>query len=112
MLLLATAKPAGLDRADVVLPICNTVEEEGSLTNLRGRVQRFLQAKAAPGLSRPSWYVLADLCNALGEPASYYVASDVFTALAAAHPDFAGQSYASLGLRGLPVVSVQTGVGA
>jgi len=112
VLLLATAQPAGLERADVVLPICNTVEEEGSLTNLRGRVQRFLQAKAAPGLARPSWYVLADLCNALGEPANYYVASDVFAALATSHPDFAGQSYATLGLRGLPVVSVQAGVGA
>ena len=36
-------------------------EEEGTFTNLRGRVQRFLQAKAAPGLARPSWFVLADL---------------------------------------------------
>ena len=36
-----------------------------------GRVQRFLQAKAAPGFARPSWFVLADLLAALGETADY-----------------------------------------
>jgi len=35
----------------------NMVEEEGTFTNLRGRVQRFLQARAAPGMARPSWWV-------------------------------------------------------
>ena len=44
--------------AAVVLPIANFAEEEGTFTNLRGRVQRFLQAKAAPGFARPSWFVL------------------------------------------------------
>ncbi len=51
---IGTALPASLEaRAAVVLPITNVVEEEGTLTNLRGRVQRFLQAKAAPGVARP-----------------------------------------------------------
>ena len=49
-------------------------------------MQRFLQAKAAPGLARPSWYVLGDLLGALGEQASYFLPSDVFAALAAAQP--------------------------
>ncbi len=99
-----TAMPANLPKADIVLPIANVVEEEGTLTNLRGRVQRFLQAKAAPGMARPSWYALADLLNAMGEPANYFVAADVFQALAAAEPAFAGLSYDAIGLRGLPVV--------
>ena len=42
-------------------------EEEGTFTNLRGRVQRFLQAKAAPGLARPSFFVIGDLLAAMGE---------------------------------------------
>ncbi|CAG0961136.1 partial NADH-quinone oxidoreductase subunit G, partial [Gammaproteobacteria bacterium] len=64
VVLVSTVMPAGLPRADVVLPICNYLEEEGTLTNLRGHVQRFLQARAAPGMARPSWFVLADLANA------------------------------------------------
>jgi NADH-quinone oxidoreductase subunit G len=101
---IGTALPANLPKADIILPIANVVEEEGTLTNLRGRVQRFLQAKAAPGMARPSWYVLADLLVAMGESAGYFVAADVFTALSAAEPAFAGLSYDTLGLRGLPVV--------
>ena len=60
------AAGVGAHSAAVVLPIANFAEEEGTFTNLRGRVQRFLQAKAAPGFARPSWYVLADLLGALG----------------------------------------------
>ena len=61
-----TAPSACMERAAVILPMANTLEEEGTFTNLRGRVQRFLQAKAAPGVARPSWYVLADLVTAVG----------------------------------------------
>ena len=63
-------------------------------------VQRFLQAKAAPGLARPSWYVVADLSALLGERSDHYAAADVFAALASSRSDFAGMSYESLGLRG------------
>ncbi len=61
-----TLPPWARHVAAVVLPIANIAEEEGTFTNLRGRVQRFMQAKAAPGFARPSWYVLADLLAALG----------------------------------------------
>jgi NADH-quinone oxidoreductase subunit G len=104
VVVLSTAMPAHLPKADIVLPIANTVEEEGTLTNLRGRVQRFLQAKAAPGLARPSWFVVADLLAALGEKADFFQAHEVFAALAANSPAFAGLTYDTLGLRGLPVV--------
>ena len=97
VIVIGTTLPAGLPNAAAVLPIANMAEEEGTFTNLRGRVQRFLQAKAAPGQSRPSWSVLADLLGALGEPADYYTASAVFGALAASHSDFSGLSYDSLG---------------
>ena len=58
------------------------------------RGQRFLQAKAAPGLARPSWFVLADLLASLGEATSYFVPSDVFAALAAlGHSSGSGLAY-------------------
>jgi NADH-quinone oxidoreductase subunit G len=86
--------------ASVVLPISNCVEEEGTFTNLRGRVQRFLQAKAAPGLARPSYFVLGDLLAAMGEGQGYWTASAVFDALVASVPGFAGMSYDTLALKG------------
>lgn len=104
VLVLSTVMPYGLPKADVVLPVTTVVEEEGSLTNLRGRVQRYLQAKAAPGLARPAWFVLADLLGALGDGANYSTPAQVFDALASSNAGFAGLSYDRLGLRGLPVM--------
>jgi NADH-quinone oxidoreductase subunit G len=98
---IGTSLPAILQaRVDVVLPATNIVEEEGTLTNLRGRVQRFMQVKAAPGVARPTWYVLADLLAAAGSSASFYLPSDVFAALAETHAAFAGLNYDTLGLQG------------
>jgi len=90
--------------AAVVLPMTNTLEEEGTFTNLRGRVQRFLQARTAPGVARPTWYLLADLLTAVGGAGQFFVPNEVFAALAGTHPKFAGLDYESLGLRGLPIV--------
>jgi NADH-quinone oxidoreductase subunit G len=96
-----TSLPAILQaRVDVVLPSTSIVEEEGTLTNLRGRVQRFMQVKAAPGVARPTWYVLADLLAAAGPSASFYLPSDVFAALTETHAAFAGLTYDALGLQG------------
>ncbi|HEX9564680.1 MAG TPA: molybdopterin-dependent oxidoreductase [Gemmatimonadaceae bacterium] len=110
VILISTFMPAALTRADVVLPICNVAEEDGTFTNLRGRVQRFLQARAAPGLARPSWYVLADLAEALGDGLNVMSAGQVFNHLSASHAGFAGMSHESLGLRGQVVAGAAAGV--
>jgi NADH-quinone oxidoreductase subunit G len=110
VVLVATTMPAALPRADVILPICNVAEEEGTFTNLRGRVQRFLQARAAPGLARPSWYVLADLATALGERIPVQTAGQLFGELAASHAEFAEMSHDVLGLRGRLVAGASEGV--
>ena len=94
-------------RTVAVLPVANMAEEDGTFTNIRGRVQRFLQAKAAPGFARPTWWVLADLLTAVGEPAQYFLASDVFTAMAKDAAPFAGMSYDALGLRGTSVAGAE-----
>ena len=104
-----TTVPAEIESLAVVLPIANFSEEEGTFTNLRGRVQRFTQAKAPPGLARPSWLVLGDLLGALGAQTSFFLPSDVFSNLAASKPEFAGLSYERLGMRGLPVVGSMAG---
>jgi NADH-quinone oxidoreductase subunit G len=107
-----TLPPWAAGRAAVVLPIANMAEEEGTFTNLRGRVQRFLQAKAAPGYARPTWWVLADLLTAAGEPAQYFLAGDVFAAAAKDVGALAGMSYDALGLKGREIAGAPAGAGA
>ena len=87
-------------RAEFVLPVTNVLEEEGTLTNLRGRVQRFMQVKAAPGMARPTWYVLADLLSACGGAGNFAWPGAVFDTLALTHAAFGGLGYESLGLLG------------
>ncbi|MCX5763045.1 MAG: 2Fe-2S iron-sulfur cluster-binding protein [Gemmatimonadetes bacterium] len=107
VVVLGTAVPHAIAGAVAVLPITNYVEEEGTFTNLRGRVQRYLQAKATAGAARPAWYILSDLLTTLGEKNAYFTASATFDALAKAEPAFAGMSYDTLGLRGTTVHGAQ-----
>jgi predicted molibdopterin-dependent oxidoreductase YjgC len=88
------------DLVQVVLPLTNVMEEEGTFTNHRGLVQRFLQAKTAPGVARPSWFVLSELLHTMGEEARFYLPSDVFRAITATFEPFAHLTYDQLGLRG------------
>ncbi|HEY7192691.1 MAG TPA: 2Fe-2S iron-sulfur cluster-binding protein [Gemmatimonadales bacterium] len=53
-------------RADVILPITNVAEEEGTFTNRDGRDQRYHQAKPAPGMAQPAAWVLGELITAMG----------------------------------------------
>jgi NADH-quinone oxidoreductase subunit G len=101
IVVIGTVLPPVLNHAAAALPIANFAEEEGTFTNIRGRVQRFLQARQAPGAARPSWSAVAAILSAAGEDADYFLASDVFTALTASHGAFSGMSYDALGLRGV-----------
>ena len=108
---IGTIAPAGIAKLAATLPIANIAESDGTLTNLRGRVQRFLQAKAAPGHAKPAWFALADVLIATGEGANYMSAADAFAALAKANPAFASMSYDGLGLRGSAVAGTMSGAG-
>jgi NADH-quinone oxidoreductase subunit G len=100
VILIASTMSDDARGAAIALPKSTMAEEEGTFTNLRGRVQRYFQANAAPGMSRPVWWILGDLLTQLGETTNFFVASEAFAALAAAHPEFAGMSYDTLGLKG------------
>ena len=103
VVVIGTTLPSWASGAAVMLPIANMAEEEGTFTNVEGRVQRYLQAKAAPGLARPGYAAMGDLLTALGDQTVSFVPADVFRALAAAHAPFGGMTYESLGLRGATV---------
>jgi predicted molibdopterin-dependent oxidoreductase YjgC len=72
--------------AHVALPMAATVEAEGRVTNLEGRVQELRPATPPPGLARAGWRVLSDLGSRFGLPARYRSLVDVRQELAAAVP--------------------------
>src|SRR5256714_9206704 len=88
VIVISSVLPKVVSNASVVLPIANFSEEEGTVTNLRGRVQRFTQARQAPGDTRPSWLVLGDLLGAMGKQSNFFLPSEVFASLASANKAF------------------------
>jgi len=98
LIYLGTTLPEGARDADVVLPIANMAEEDGTYVNRDLRVQRYFPAKPAPGMARPAWWVLGELLGDAGErPGS---AAEAFDLLAAAVEPFSGLTYPALGLTG------------
>jgi assimilatory nitrate reductase catalytic subunit len=53
--------------ADVVLPGSVWCEDEGTTTNLEGRVIKINKAAEPPGEARPDWRILSDLAERLGK---------------------------------------------
>ncbi len=84
--------------ADVVLPAAQWAEEEGTMTNLEGRVLRRKQALPPPGEVRDDLWVMKELAERLGR--GQYFSADprtVFTELRRASAgglaDYSGISY-------------------
>jgi NADH-quinone oxidoreductase subunit G len=94
------------ERAHLVLPSAAYVEREGTFTAFDGRVQRFRTALEPLGEARPDWRIFADLGRRVdGQEPLFHAerAEQVFAALAAAEPAFAGLSYRRLGDAGAMV---------
>jgi NADH-quinone oxidoreductase subunit G len=72
-------------------------EEHGTWMNVDGRVQRYQQARSAPGMARPAWWVAASALEGADGPGT---AAEAFAAVAADWPALAGMSYQDLGLSG------------
>ncbi len=92
---------------DIVLPITNVAEEDGTFVNRDGRVQRYFQAKPAPGMARPAWWVLAELMGngERGTGKGIQTAAEAFDLLAQSVDAFAGLSYAVLELGGKKIAT-------
>ncbi len=93
----ATVADPRLRTADLILPVTSMVEDAGVFVNCDGRAQRFLPARRAPGMARPTWWIAASawaLADADRQvPAS---ASEAFGALT----PFAGMTHRTLGYAG------------
>jgi predicted molibdopterin-dependent oxidoreductase YjgC len=98
---LGTVLPDAARGAKVVLPITSVAEEDGSFVSRDRRVQRYMQAKAGPGMARPAWWVLGELLAELGRGEPLASAGEAFDGLAAGETAFAGLGYAQLGYKGV-----------
>ena len=88
--------------AHFVLPTTTFAEQEGSFTNVQGRVQRFWSGLEAPALARPAWLILGALLAELGGADAPASAEEAFARLAGRRAEF-GLSWQELGTQGLPM---------
>jgi NADH-quinone oxidoreductase chain G len=58
-------------RADVVLPAVTVAEKNGTLTNVEGRVQRFVRAMDPLGAGKPDWWILNGVASRMGQSMGY-----------------------------------------
>jgi NADH-quinone oxidoreductase subunit G len=91
------------EAAHIVLPVTTFAEQEGTFTDLHGRVQRFWPALEGPGAARPAWLVVGALLSELAGDAAPRSAADSFARLGERFAAFAGLSYDDLGSRGAVV---------
>src|SRR6476661_1788551 len=87
--------------ADLVLPVLQWAEEEGTLTNLEGRVLRRRQAIQPPAGARSELWIMARLAEALEAPSTYSddpetVFEELRLASAGGAADYSGIDYAML----------------
>lgn len=87
--------------ADLVLPVLQWAEEEGTLTNLEGRVLRRRKAIQPPAGARSELWIMARLAEALEAPSTYSddpetVFEELRLASAGGAADYSGIDYAML----------------
>jgi assimilatory nitrate reductase catalytic subunit len=85
--------------ADIVLPGSLQEEDEGTVTQVEGRVIKINKAVDCPGEAKPDWVVLQDLARALGRPHGFTFANprEIFEELRVASKggvaDYSGITY-------------------
>ncbi len=89
--------------AHYVLPITTFAEQEGTYTNVHGRVQRFWPGLQSPGSARPAWLILGALLAELTETEAPATADQAFARVAEQVPEFGEITYRDMGTRGAPV---------
>ncbi|MGE5927568.1 MAG: 2Fe-2S iron-sulfur cluster-binding protein [Gemmatimonadota bacterium] len=92
----------GVDRrAELVLPVTSMAEENGVYVNRDHRAQRYHQARPAPGMARPAWWVAGEVLAGQGpDRDAPSTASEAFDLVAAAFDAFAGVRHGDLGFSG------------
>jgi NADH-quinone oxidoreductase subunit G len=80
---------ASVAKADVVLPVTIAGEQDGTTTNLEGRVTTVSQQVTPAGTTRPDWMVAVELALELGYDLGVATVGELTAAIADAVPSFA-----------------------
>ena len=89
--------------AHYVLPGCAHAEKRGTFTNVKGRVQKFMQGIETKGHSRPEWEFLHELVFAVAGRDGFVSLEGLFNQMAKEIPAFQGLEWARLGDHGVTV---------
>jgi hypothetical protein len=101
VVVLGTVATDSIQRADLVLPVTNMAEENGTYLNRDRRLQRFDQAKSQPGMARPAWWVAGEVLAGPGPDADApSTAEEAFLLLGERWPLFGGIRYGDIGFTG------------
>ncbi|MBT8201083.1 MAG: NADH-quinone oxidoreductase subunit NuoG [Acidimicrobiia bacterium] len=82
--------------ADVVFPALGFTEQEGTVTNLEGRVQKVTQAAPGPGQARPDWSILEDLAHRMGGSIGATSVNVLFKEIVTVAPAYRGLTWVDL----------------
>ena len=91
------------EAADYLLPGCAHAEKRGSMTNIKGRVQRFVKALEPKGDSRPEWEFLHELVFNVTGQNGFVSIEGLFNQMAKEIAAFSGVTWAALGDNGVTV---------
>ena len=99
------------EAAHVALPIAAWSEEDGTIVNFQGHLQRVQRAHLPHGEGRPGWRIVRDLAEAAGLMLpGWTAASEVFASASAAVPELSGLAHADIGILGVRAGGVSAGV--
>jgi predicted molibdopterin-dependent oxidoreductase YjgC len=87
--------------ASVILPMAAPAEQDGTYTNVEGRVQRMRQVVAAPGDAKQAWRIFSELMLRTTPTRPFFNPGEVMDEIAATVPALAHATYAQLGDEGL-----------
>jgi len=96
---------ATTERAHYLLPGCAHAEKRGSFTNVKGRVQKFMQALQPPNDARPEWEFLHELVTNVSGRSGFSTIEGLFNQMAQDVPAFAKAklTWSDLGDNGVTV---------
>ena len=94
---------ATVEVAQIVLPGVAHAEKRGTFTNVKGRVQRFMQAVEPPGNARAEWEFLHEIVFNVTGQNGFVSIEGLFNQMAREVPAFAGLTWAGLGDLGASV---------
>ena len=112
VVVLATVMP-GARNAELILPVTNMAEENGTYVNRDRRIQRYEQAKVQPAMARPAWWVAGEVLAGPGpDPSAPATAAEAFALVGERWSVFAGPRHDDLGWTGRVLGDAPAGAGS